>query len=87
MSYTFQGTSFPTHGTMLRAFADAFMHGTPSPTTRDEALSLADEAIAGWGLDITKNGHEDVPSWMDETDTTREDIADALMAYTAGREV
>jgi hypothetical protein len=54
MGYTFQGISYSTGETALRAIASAWIYGgmrRPFPETlAEEPASLAAECIEGWGL-------------------------------------
>jgi hypothetical protein len=54
MSYQFEGTSYATRNTALRAVASAWIYGgmeRPYPETLATApAALASECVAGWGL-------------------------------------
>jgi hypothetical protein len=54
MSYQFEGTSYATRDTALRAVASAWIYGgmeRPYPETLATApAALASECVAGWGL-------------------------------------
>jgi hypothetical protein len=78
MGYTFQGISYSTGETALRAIASAWIYGgmrRPFPETlAEEPASLAAECIEGWGLE------ELLAQWGETHETFTEAMAGVLRA-------
>lgn len=91
MAYEFANTLYRSHHNMLAGLAYEWWTGggLNSPETiddlgcSDDGLAEADEAITGWGLDrpVTDFDGGDGSSWMETNNTTREMIAEAILAF------
>jgi hypothetical protein len=89
MAYEFQSTLFPTSREMCEAIAHEWLTAGGLNSTADVsefiadgAEALADECIAGWGLDeIDENGK----SWMAAREIDRTDIVAGFASFIENR--